>query len=226
MMFTSILDSTAALTVQNGILCLATALALGMVVAVVYQLCGASSKNFTITLALMPALVQVVIMMVNGNLGAGVAVMGAFSLVRFRSVPGSSKEILLVFFAMAVGLATGMGHLLFAAFFTVILSILMLILCRTSFGEHTADPVEKELKVTIPEDLDYTHIFDDLFEKYASRADLTKVKTTNMGSMFTLTYHIRLKNADQEKELLDEIRCRNGNLTIVCGRVPTVKDEL
>lgn len=225
-MFTSILDSSAALTVQNGLLCLGTSLLLGLLVAVVYQLSGSSSKSFSITLALMPALVQVVIMMVNGNLGTGVAVMGAFSLVRFRSVPGSSKEICVVFFAMAVGLAVGMGHLAFAVFFTVVISLLMLLLCRTPFGEHTVSPDEKELKVTIPEDLDYSHIFDDLFEKYTSRVTLTKVKTSNMGSMFDLTYHIRMKNADQEKELIDELRCRNGNLTIVCGRISTVKDEL
>ena len=173
-----------------------------------------------------PALVQVVIMMVNGNLGAGVAVMGAFSLVRFRSFPGSSKEICVVFFAMAIGLATGMGHLAFAVFFTIILSLLLLLLCRSPFGELHAVPTEKELRITIPEDLDYPHIFDDLFEKYTNRVTLERVKTTNLGSMFELTYHIRLKKAVQEKAFLDDLRCRNGNLTIVCGRISSVKEEL
>ena len=147
-MFTSIIDASSALTLQNGLLCLVTSIVLGLLVAVVYQLSGASSKSFTVTLALMPALVQVVIMMVNGNLGAGVAVMGAFSLVRFRSFPGSSKEICVVFFAMAIGLATGMGHLAFAVFFTIILSLLLLLLCRSPFGELHAVPTEKELRIT------------------------------------------------------------------------------
>ncbi len=225
-MFTSIIDASSALTLQNGFLCLVTSIVLGLLVAVVYQLSGASSKSFTVTLALMPALVQVVIMMVNGNLGAGVAVMGAFSLVRFRSFPGSSKEICVVFFAMAIGLATGMGHLAFAVFFTIILSLLLLLLCRSPFGELHAVPTEKELRITIPEDLDYPHIFDDLFEKYTDRVTLERVKTTNLGSMFELTYHIRLKKAVQEKAFLDDLRCRNGNLTIVCGRISSVKEEL
>lgn len=225
-MFTSIIDASSALTLQNGLLCLVTSIVLGLLVAVVYQLSGASSKSFTVTLALMPALVQVVIMMVNGNLGAGVAVMGAFSLVRFRSFPGSSKEICVVFFAMAIGLATGMGHLAFAVFFTIILSLLLLLLCRSPFGELHAVPTEKELRITIPEDLDYPHIFDDLFEKYTNRVTLERVKTTNLGSMFELTYHIRLKKAVQEKAFLDDLRCRNGNLTIVCGRISSVKEEL
>ena len=225
-MFTSIIDASSALTLQNGFLCLVTSIVLGLLVAVVYQLSGASSKSFTVTLALMPALVQVVIMMVNGNLGAGVAVMGAFSLVRFRSFPGSSKEICVVFFAMAIGLATGMGHLAFTVFFTIILSLLLLLLCRSPFGELHAVPTEKELRITIPEDLDYPHIFDDLFEKYTNRVTLERVKTTNLGSMFELTYHIRLKKAVQEKAFLDDLRCRNGNLTIVCGRISSVKEEL
>ena len=225
-MFTSIIDASSALTLQNGFLCLVTSIVLGLLVAVVYQLSGASSKSFTVTLALMPALVQVVIMMVNGNLGAGVAVMGAFSLVRFRSFPGSSKEICVVFFAMAIGLATGMGHLAFTVFFTIILSLLLLLLCRSPFGELRAAPTEKELRITIPEDLDYPHIFDDLFEKYTNRVTLERVKTTNLGSMFELTYHIRLKKAVQEKAFLDDLRCRNGNLTIVCGRISSVKEEL
>ena len=225
-MFTSIIDASSALTLQNGLLCLVTSIVLSLLVAVVYQLSGASSKSFTVTLALMPALVQVVIMMVNGNLGAGVAVVGAFSLVRFRSFPGSSKEICVVFFAMAIGLATGMGHLAFAVFFTIILSLLLLLLCRSPFGEFHAVPTEKELRITIPEDLDYPHIFDDLFEKYTNRVTLERVKTTNLGSMFELTYHIHLKKAVQEKAFLDDLRCRNGNLTIVCGRISSVKEEL
>ncbi len=225
-MFTSIFNSasTAALSIQEGFLCLGVSVALGFLIALVYRLSGPSSKSFAVTLTLLPALVQIVITMVNGNLGAGVAVMGAFGLVRFRSVPGSSKEICVVFFAMAVGLATGMGHLVFAVFFTLIISALMFILCRSSFGEPSDK--EKHLKITIPEDLDYTGVFDDLFHKYTSKAKLDRVKTTNMGSMYELTYNIRIKDIAQEKKLIDEIRCRNGNLTIVCGRAQENREEL
>jgi len=225
-MFTSIFDSAsvAALSVQEGILCLGVSVVLGFVIALVYRFSGPSSKSFAVTLTLLPALVQVVITMVNGNLGAGVAVMGAFGLVRFRSVPGSSKEICFVFFAMAVGLATGMGHLIFALFFTVIISALMFLLCRSPFGEPSDK--EKHLKITIPEELDYTGVFDDLFQKYTSKAKLDRVKTTNMGSMYELTYNIRMKDPLQEKKLIDEIRCRNGNLTIVCGRAQENREEL
>ncbi len=225
-MFTSIFDSAsaAALSVPDGAVCLTVSVVLGLLIATVYRLSGPSSKSFAVTLTLLPALVQVVITMVNGNLGAGVAVMGAFGLVRFRSVPGSSKEICVVFFAMAVGLATGMGHLIFALFFTVIISALMLLLCKSPFGEPSEK--DKHLKITIPEDLDYTGVFDDLFQKYASKVRLDRVKTTNMGSMYELTYELRMKDPAQEKNLIDEIRCRNGNLTIICGRAKENREEL
>lgn len=163
-------------------------------------------------------------MMVNGNLGVGVAVLGTFSLVRFRSTPGSAKEISCIFFAMAIGLSTGMGYLTFAAGVTVIVGLVMLILNFIPIGE--AEPKEKELKITIPEDLDYTEIFDDLFEKYTKRCTLDRVRTTNMGSMYELKYSMTLRDPAMEKSFIDELRCRNGNLPIVSGRPQTVKDEL
>lgn len=225
-MLNSILTTTTSgdISFQSIILCTLASLVLGLGVAMVYMYKSKYSKNFVITLALLPALIQLVIMMVNGNLGAGVAVMGAFSLVRFRSVPGTSKEILNIFFAMALGLTTGMGYVGYAVVFFLIISIAMVVLARSKFGEKTQ--AEKELKITIAESLDYNGIFDDLFEKYTNSTELVRVRTTNMGSLYELQYHIAIKDQTLEKEFIDEIRCRNGNLNITCGRVPVSKDEL
>ncbi|SFR91906.1 DUF4956 domain-containing protein [Anaeromicropila populeti] len=224
-MFESILQEAAAsLAVTDALICTGVSLVLGLAIAFIYMLNSNYSKNFVITLALLPALVQIIIALVNGNLGTGVAVMGAFSLVRFRSVPGSSKEITSIFFAMAIGLATGMGFLTFAVLITVIIGAVFLVLSKSSFGEGKTQ--EKDLKITIPENLDYTNIFDDIFEKYAKKASLERAKTTNLGSMYELCYRITLKDALKEKEMIDEIRCRNGNLTIICGRPQVQKDEL
>lgn len=224
-MFSSILnDSAASLSYTDAIICIGVSIVLGVVIAATYMLSGKYSKSFAITLVMLPAIVQVVIMMVNGNLGTGVAILGAFSLVRFRSVPGKGKDICAVFFAMAVGLAVGMGHIAFAVTITVILCIVYLVLSKTPFAEKHQG--EKELKITIPEDLDYTDIFDDLFEKYTKEAKLESVKTTNLGSMYQITYCIILKNNSDEKKFIDELRCRNGNLNIACGRALGIKDEL
>jgi len=217
-------STTGDITFQSIILCTLASLVLGFGVSAVYMFKGKYSKNFVITLALLPALIQLVIMMVNGNLGAGVAVMGAFSLVRFRSVPGTSKEILNIFFAMALGLTTGMGYIGYAVIFFIIIGIVLLVLSASRFGEKNS--AEKELKITIAESLDYNGIFDDLFDKYTNNFELVRVKTTNMGSLYELQYHISIKDQTLEKEFIDEIRCRNGNLNITCGKVPTNKDEL
>lgn len=224
-MFTSIIESVSgSLTLQNAFICTLVSLCLGGVIAVIYMTQGTYSKNFIITLVLLPALIQAVIMIVNGNLGTSVAVLGAFSLVRFRSAPGSSKEISSIFFAMVVGLATGMGYLTYAVLITVIIGIMFFILSKAGFGEYKH--MKKELKVTIPENLDYTDIFDDVFKKYTKKSILTRVKTTNLGSMYELNYEIELLDSAREKEMIDEIRCRNGNLTIICGRVQSVTMEL
>lgn len=224
-MFTSILSSVeGSLTIQNALLCTIVSLVLGFLIAAVYMSQGAFSKNFVITLVMLPMLVQMIIMLVNGNLGTSVAVLGAFGLIRFRSVPGSSKEIASIFFAMAVGLATGMGFLSFAVMMTLVVGIVFLVLGRTSFGEMKN--AEKDLRITIAENLDYTEIFDDIFQNYTRKCNLQRVKTTNLGSMYELDYHITLKDPKKEKEMIDAIRCRNGNLTIVSGRRNTVQDEL
>ena len=217
-------DAANAITIQGMLLCTLASLVLGVGVAYIYMFRNTYTKNFVVTLALLPAMVQIVIMLVNGNIGAGVAVMGAFSLVRFRSVPGSAQEISSIFLAMAVGLATGMGYLGVATLFLIIIGAMSAFLSTTGFGEQKK--TEKELKVTIPENLDYSGIFDDLFKKYTQTAELIKVRTTNMGSLYELHYHIVLANQSAEKQFLDEIRCRNGNLNITCGRVATSRVEL
>lgn len=228
-MFTSILNQTAevttTLTAGSALGCTAAALVLGIILSAVYMLQGSHTKNFAISLAVLPALVQVIILMVNGNLGTSVAVLGAFGLVRFRSVPGNSRDILSVVFAMAIGLATGMGYIGYAVAITVIISAIILILSKTPFG-NVSESTEKNLRITIPENLDYTGIFDDIFKKYTKSAVLQKVKTTNLGSMYELQYNIHMKSLSQEKEMIDEIRCRNGNLTIICGKTQPSKDEL
>ena len=224
-MFTSILTATGGgLTVTGATVCTLTSIILGLAIAYIYMSVGRCSKNLAITLVILPTLVQVVIMMVNGNLGTSVAILGAFSLVRFRSVPGTSKEILCVFFVMAIGLATGMGYITFAFLITVVVGVLLLISTKTNFAEPKEDT--KQLKVTIPEVLDYTEVFDDLFERYTKSARLDKVKTTNLGSMFELQYEVVLKDVRQEKAFIDELRCRNGNLTIICSRPQVDREQL
>lgn len=215
-MFESILSTNATLSIQNGAICILASVILGMVISLVHYYTSKSNKNFLITLAVLPLIVQVVIMLVNGNLGTSLAVLGAFSLVRFRSIPGNSKEITSIFFAMAIGLATGMGYITLAILITVVISLLLVILTKTHFGENKQE--DRKLKITIPENLDYTNVFDDIFKNYTQTNQLEKVKTTNMGSMYELTYRVVLKKDRNEKDLIDEIRVRNGNLNITFGR--------
>ncbi len=216
-MFNSLLSTvTSTLDLQSALICTIASIILGLIIAILYMAQNKDySKNYIITLAMLPAMVQVVIMLVNGNLGTSVAVMGAFSLVRFRSMPGNAKEITGIFFAMVIGLATGMGYISYAVLFTVVIGLVMFVLGKSSFGEDKGR--DKELKVTIPEDLEYADVFDDLFAEYTTEHRLFNVKTTNMGSMYELRYHISLKDERKEKEFIDALRCRNGNLTITCG---------
>lgn len=183
-------------------------------------------KSFVTTLALLPSIVCVVIMMVNGNIGAGVAVAGAFSLVRFRSVPGSAKEICSIFMAMGTGLVAGMGYLGFAVVFALILGAAFLICNLTNIGSSKSADRERSLRITIPEDLDYTNMFDDLLKKYTTNYKMLSAKTTNMGSMFKLTYHVTLRNPSFEKEFIDALRCRNGNLEIMLSAQEATVNEL
>ncbi len=209
--------------IWSVLLAFAVSLVLGLIIAMIYRKC-AVCHGFPIILALMPMLVTAVIMIVNGNLGASVAVLGAFGLVRFRSAPGTAKEIGFLFFAMAVGLSVGMGFLSLAVLITFIAGTAFLLLEKADFGNVSSN--ERMLKITIPEDLDYDGIFDDLFQKYTTHSDLDRVKTTNMGTMYELSYLIELRNMSQQKEFIDELRCRNGNLTIMMGLVKREKNEL
>ena len=210
---------------EDFLLCLGISLVLGLIMAATYMFKNAHTKSFLVTLALLPAVVCVVIMMVNGNIGAGVAVAGAFSLVRFRSAPGSAKEIVTIFLAMGAGLIAGMGYLGFAALFTVIMCAMFLI-CNAVADNTKSEPLNKTIKITIPEDLDYTGAFDDIFSKYTKKNELIKVKTTNMGSMFRLTYNVTLRDASREKEMIDCIRERNGNLEVMVSRQENRTAEL
>ena len=211
-------------TPEVFVLCLGISMLLGAIIAAFHSFRNRSSKNFLMTLVLLPAIVQSVIMLVNGNVGTGVAVMGAFSLVRFRSLPGNSREIASIFLAMAVGLAAGMGYLMMALVLTLAVGVVSLLIILLPVGH--AKELERELKITIPENLDYTDIFDDLFTAYLDSAQLIKVKTVNMGSLYELIYHITLKDKKNEKSMLDDIRTRNGNLEITCGRISEKTDAL
>ena len=215
--FKSVLASS--ITPYSFFICLFSSVLIGLAVALVYiKTEKRYSSGFVVTLALLPAVVQIIIMMVNGNLGAGVDVAGAFSLVRFRSIPGTAKEIGAIFIALAAGLATGMGYIAFAAIFALVMLLLMLVYSALKLGARAAAR-KKELTVVIPENLNYTAAFNDLFEKYTDYCELISVKTTNMGSLFKLKYEIRLKSEKEEKEFIDSLRCRNGNLEIMCCRL-------
>lgn len=220
-MLNSILSS--GLTVSSFFICTAVSLVLGIATALLSGFRARTTKSFAITLAVLPAVVQVVLMLVNGNLGAGVAVAGAFSLVRFRSAPGNAREIAAIFLTMALGLATGMGYVVLALVFFAVVAAVFVLLTLCHFGGNTAG--ERTLKITIPENIDYEGVFDDLLARYAKEYTLDKVKTTNMGSLFELHYRVVFRDAGVPKAFLDELRCRNGNLPIVCGR-ETEKDAL
>ncbi len=220
-MLSSIIQSE--ITMSTFLICTGASLVLGMGIALISMFKTKYSQSFAFTLAIMPAVVQIIIMLVNGNIGAGVAVAGAFSLVRFRSAPGSAREIGSIFLAMATGLATGMGYVAIAGIFFVIMAAFMMALTVAGFGSGSTG--ERILKITIPENLDYEGLFDDLFEKYTESATLERVKMTNVGTMYELSYDIKLKKDNVPKEFIDQLRCRNGNLNIVCSKA-SVKESL
>ena len=219
-------DITAVISVTDFLLCLAVALVSGLLMALAFMYRTRYTKSFVVTLALLPAVVCVVIMMVNGNVGTGVAVAGAFSLVRFRSVPGTAKEICTLFLAMGAGLIAGMGYLGFSLLFAGIMCLVFVLYNRLDFGAKKNSAIFKTLTITIPEDLDYSGVFDDVFAEFTRSYDLVRVKSTNMGSMFKLTYNVMLRDATREKEMIDSIRCRNGNLEISVSKQETGGNEL
>ncbi|MBQ8559858.1 MAG: DUF4956 domain-containing protein [Tyzzerella sp.] len=219
-------DMTSVITVSDFLLCVGCALLIGVILAFSHMYRSRYTKSFVLTLALLPAVVCVVIMMVNGNVGAGVAVAGAFSLVRFRSVPGTAKEITMLFLGMGAGLIAGMGYLGFALLFTVIMCVFSILYNHLDLGTKKNAALYKTLHITIPEDLDYTGVFEEILSAYTTSCELVRVKTTNMGSMFRLTYDLTLRDAALEKEMIDKLRCRNGNLEITVSKQETTVAEL
>lgn len=218
--FTGLFDLVSGMTVGDFLICIGAALVLGVAMALVYQFRAVCSRSFVVTMASLPAIVAVVIMMVGGNLGTGIAVAGTFSLVRFRSMPGTAREVCAIFLAVAVGLACGMGYPSLAAVFAVILCLFNLLLTAVNFGGKKNEQLRKSLRVTVPEDLDYTDVFTDILKEYTSEARMVSVRTTNLGSLNKLEYQITLKKEGTEKEMIDRLRCRNGNLEISISTLP------
>ena len=203
------------------------AILIGLVIGTVYMIiCKKEGyqKNFIISLVVLPVIVCVVIMLIGSNVARAFSMAGAFALVRFRSAPGSGKDIAVVFFSMAAGLACGLGYISFAIAFSVIIILLFVLLSVVKFGEKTEN--YKQLRITIPENLNYSHVFDEIFDQYTKECKLTKVKTTNMGSMYELTYKVKMKDEDSEKEFIDDIRVKNGNLNIILGLMPAGNSEM
>lgn len=219
-------EMTDVIPLSDFLLCVCSALVIGVLLAAFYMYRTRYTKSFVATLALLPAVVCVVIMMVNGNVGTGVAVAGAFSLVRFRSVPGSAKEIGAIFLAMGTGLIVGMGYLGYAFLCAILLGFVSALYNRLDFGSQRKGNLYKTLHITIPEDLDYTDVFEQILKEYTSACELVQVKTTNMGSLFRLTYNLTLRSPGKEKEMIDKLRCRNGNLEISVSRQETLVGEL
>ena len=221
--FSTILES-GTVTGTQVLITTGTAILCGFIIAGLYMIRNKYTKSFVITLALLPAIVELVIILVNGNLGAGVAVAGAFSLVRFRSAPGKGQEITSIFLAMAVGLATGMGYCGLAVIFTILIACINLILNISNFGGKENDT--RILRITVPENLDFEGKFEDIFDKYLESFDYDEIKTANMGSLYKISLHVVTKSGVSVKEMMDEIRKRNGNLEVSLGRPVTPAEEL
>ena len=219
-------DMTVVITPAEFLTCLGVSLGIGLILAALYQYHTRYTRSFVVTLALLPAVVCVVIMMVNGNVGTGVAVAGTFSLVRFRSAPGTAREICAIFLAMAAGLIAGMGYLGYAVLCTLVLGGAELLFRMLSAKADDGASLYKTLHITIPEDLDYSDVFDEPLREFTREYELTSVKTTNMGSLFRLTYNITLRDSRTEKSLIDRLRCRNGNLEITVSKQETAIGEL
>ena len=217
-MFDSVING--GLDLKSAIICIMTSIVLGLIISIVHMKSSRYSKNYVVTLAILPILVSTVMIMVNGNLGTGIAIAGAFSLVRFRSMPGNSKEIISVFFAMTIGIAIGAGYVVFAIIITVVVSLMIIVFYLTNFGEDKNR--YKTLDIVVPESLDYDCVFEEILNKYTNKHELIRIKTTNLGSLYELKYDITLKDGVKEKEFIDCIRVRNGNLKVCIHRA---KDE-
>ena len=221
----SLVGATTSVSAIPFVICIAASLALGLLLAAIYCFRNRHTRSFATTLALLPAIVCVVIALVNGNVGAGIAVAGAFSLVRFRSVPGSARDIGFIFLAMVVGLVCGMGYVAIAGLTTAILCGGFLVYQLVDFGSDS-DETDRTLRITVPEDLDYTSLFDEVLARYTTYCELVSVRTTNMGSLYRLTYDIGMIDAASERAFIDELHCRNGNLEISISRQEQAAERL
>ena len=222
-MFNTIFTTTTdgSINMAQAAIAIGAAFIIGFIISAVYMfMCKNEGyqKNFIIGLAILPAVVAVVILLVGSNVARAFSMAGAFALVRFRSAPGSAKDISIVFFTMAAGLACGLGYVSFAAVFVAVMLVVFIAATVLGFADNNYD--KKQLKITIPEDLNYSTVFDDVFDKYTSEYTMSRVKTTNMGTMYELTYEVKLKKDAPEKEFIDQLRIRNGNLNITMGLMP------
>lgn len=226
-MLKTIFKTSGTISTKEAMICVGVALAMGLIISLIYMFSDRRrriSPNFAITLVILPAVVAVVIMLVESDVARALSVAGAFALVRFRSIPGDSKDITSVFFAMSIGLATGLGCIKMAVIITVLVGAVYFVLMVTGYG--VMKTTEKTLRITIPENLNFQGAFDDLFEEYTKSRTLDRIRTTNLGSLYELTYTVLMKNDADEKKFIDELRCRNGNLNIsLCG-VETPKELL
>ena len=224
-MFNSIFSNSAAgLEITTALIAAGSALGMGLVLALAHKLTTrGTTKGFLITLVVLPLLTMAVMIMINGNLGTSIAILGAFSLIRFRSMRGNARNLLAIFFAMMIGLSCGMGHVLFGAMITGIGVVAMAFFAFTPILEPNKK--ERVLKIVVPEDMDYTDIFKNTFKKYTSYAELVTSKTTNMGSLYDLTYNIKLKSGVKEKEFIDELRTKNCNLKVSLSQA-VMEEEL
>lgn len=217
--------SVVTVTMQNAIISILVAMALGLVISITYMKTSkAYSKNFASSLIVIPALISVVITLINGNQAASLATIGAFTLIRFRSIQGTSKDLAYILFTVTLGLSTGMGYIPFAIVLTAIVCVILIALSLIKYGQPKTEM--KDLRITIPENLDYSGVFDDIFSEYTTFAELMRVKTTNLGSMYELQYNIVIRDPKLEKNMIDAIRTRNGNLNIVCGKMNYAKESL
>ena len=217
--------SVVTVTMQNAIISILVALALGLVISITYMKTSkVYSKNFASSLIVIPALISVVITLINGNQAASLATIGAFTLIRFRSIQGTSKDLAYILFTVTLGLSTGMGYIPFAIVLTAIVCVILVALSLIKYGQPKTEM--KDLRITIPENLDYSGVFDDIFSEYTTFAELMRVKTTNLGSMYELQYNIVIRDPKLEKNMIDAIRTRNGNLNIVCGKMNYAKESL
>lgn len=223
-MFNSIFDiNTSGLDITSALIVAAVALVLGVALAITHAKTSQTTKGMMVTLAVLPMLVMAVMIMINGNLGTSIAILGAFSLIRFRSIAGRAKDLLAIFAAMMIGLACGMGHVLFAAFIMAIYIATTVLFTYTRLLEP--DRHERVLKIVIPEDLDYDEALEETFRKYTSYHQLIRMKTINMGSLYKLTYDVKIKHGVKEKDFLDEIRVKNMNLKVLLSE-PCCEEDI